>query len=174
MRYARLCSLFPAVAAQANNSRAICAVPAAVAFVAVAVGKADGEVDRMDRMFKHPQIFADMLLFCQLYYPMHNNLPKPFRFAVGDRILAESAECLRSIVLANAADKSTQTGLTEGLAQVRQVRASIEVMRGFLLLAWKLKLISHGGLAVLSSCLEAVSKQSARWGQWFERQTACP
>ena len=122
----------------------------------------------MERTFKHPQIFADMLVFCQLYYPMHNNLPKPFRFAVGERILAESAECLRAIVLANAVDKKSPAGLAEGAAQVRRVRASVEVIRGFLLLAWKLKFISHGALAELSTCLEAISKQAARWGQWFE------
>ena len=122
----------------------------------------------MEREFKHPQIFADMLVFCQLYYPMHNNLPKPFRFAVGERILAESAECLRAIVLANAVDKSAAAGCAEGAAHVRQVRAGIEVVRGFLLLAWKLKFISHGALAELSPRLEAISKQAARWQQWFE------
>lgn len=122
----------------------------------------------MEREFKHPQIFADMLVFCQLYYPMHNNLPKPFRFAMGERILSESAECLRAIVLANAADKSSPAGCAEGAAHVRRVRASLEVIRGFLLLAWKLKFISHGALAELSPRLEAISKQAARWGQWFE------
>ena len=122
----------------------------------------------MEREFKHPQIFADMLVFCQLYYPMHNILPKPFRFAVGERILAESAECLRAIVLANAVDKHSAAGCVEGAGHVRQVRAGIEVVRGFLLLAWKLKFISHGALAELSPRLEAISKQAARWGQWFE------
>lgn len=122
----------------------------------------------MEREFKHPQIFADMLVFCQMYYPMHNNLPKPFRFAVGERILAESAECLRAIVLANAVDKHSPAGCAEGAAHVRQVRAGIEVIRGFLLMAWKLKLVSHGALAELSPRLEAISKQAARWGQWFE------
>lgn len=122
----------------------------------------------MEREFKHPQIFADMLVFCQLYYPMHNNLPKPFRFAVGERILAESAECLRAIVLANAVDKHSAAGCVEEAGHVRQVRAGIEVVRGFLLLAWKLKFISHGALAELSPRLEAISKQAARWGQWFE------
>ena len=122
----------------------------------------------MEREFKHPQIFADMLVFCQLYYPMHNNLPKPFRFAVGERILSESAECLRAIVLANAADKSAPAGCAEGAAHVRRIRASLEVIRGFLLLAWKLKFISHGALAEMSPRLEAISKQAARWGQWFE------
>ena len=125
----------------------------------------------MERSYKHPQIFADMLLCCQTYYPMHGNLPKPFRFAVGDRILAEMADCLKAIVLANATDKSTPVGLAEGAAQVRRVRASIEVVRGFLLLAWKLQFISHGGLTTLSTGLESISKQAARWQQWFERET---
>lgn len=122
----------------------------------------------MEREFKHPQIFADVLTLIQLYYPMHNNLPKPFRFAVGERILAESAECLRAIVLANAVDKTTPGGCVEGLAHVRRARASVEVIRSFLLLAWKLKFMSHGALAELSPRLEAISKQAARWGQWFE------
>lgn len=87
---------------------------------------------------------------------------------MGERILDESAECLRAIVLANSVDKTTPSGLTEGAAQVRRVRASLEVIRGFLLLAWKLKFLSHGGLTALSISLESISKQAARWGQWFE------
>lgn len=124
----------------------------------------------MEREFKHPQIFADVLTLTQLYYPMHNNLPKPFRFAVGERVLAELAECLRLIVLANAADKKSDLGCKEGAAYVRRVRASVEVVRGFLLLAWKLKFVSHGALTELVVRLEGISKQAVRWGQWFEMQ----
>ena len=40
----------------------------------------------MQRVFKHPQIFTDLLTLSQMYYPMHHNLPKPFRYAVGERI----------------------------------------------------------------------------------------
>ncbi|MDT7524392.1 four helix bundle protein [Rhodoferax sp. TBRC 17198] len=122
----------------------------------------------MERTFKHPQIFADLLSLCQLYYPMHNNLPKPFRYAVGDRILSELAECLRLVVLANAVDKQSQLGRRDGAAYVRQVRAGIEVIRGFLLLGWKLKLVSHGALTEFGIRLEAISRQAARWQQWFE------
>lgn len=123
----------------------------------------------MDREFKHPQIFADVLTLLQLYYPLHNNLPKPFRLAVGERILNDLAECLRLIVLANAVDKKSATDCANGAGYLRRMRASVEVVRGFLLLAWKLKFLSHGGLAELSTRLEAVSRQAARWGQWFER-----
>lgn len=122
----------------------------------------------MERVFKHPQIFADVLTLCQIYYPMHNNLPKPFRFAVGERVLREMAECLRLIVLANAVDKDSGAGRAEGAAHVRQVRAGIEVIRGFLLLGWKLKLISHGAMTDLGGRLESISRQAARWQQWFE------
>ena len=56
-----------------------------------------------------------------------------------------------------------------GAAQLRGVRACLEVIRGFLLLVgWKLKFISHGALAELAARLEACAKQAARWGQWFE------
>ncbi len=33
----------------------------------------------MDREFKHPQIFSDVLTLTQIYYPMHNNFPKADR-----------------------------------------------------------------------------------------------
>jgi len=122
----------------------------------------------MEREFKHPQIFADVLTLLQLYYPMHNNLPKPFRFAVGERILDELAECLRLIVLANAVDKKSVAGCADGAALLRRIRAGVEVVRGFLLLAWKLKFVSHGALTELSARLMAISKQAARWEQWFD------
>ena len=80
-----------------------------------------------------------------------------------------SQQCLRLIVLANAVDKSSPSGRADGAAQVRGVRACIEVIRGSLLLGWKLKFISHGALAELATLLEACGKQAARWEQWFER-----
>lgn len=128
----------------------------------------------MERAFKHPQIFADLLSLCQVYYPMHNNLPKPFRYAVGERILAELAECLRRVVLANAVEKTTACGRAEGAGHVRQVRAGIEVVRGFLLLAWKMKLVSHGAMAELGGRLESLSKQASRWQRWFESAPGKP
>lgn len=100
---------------------------------------------------------------------MHNSFPKAFRFAVGERILSECAECMRAIVLANAVDKKSSSGRVEGANYVRRVRAGVEVIRGFLLMAWKMKVLSHGGMAELLTHLEAVSKQAARWQQWFEQ-----
>ena len=50
-----------------------------------------------------------------------------------------------------------------------QLRASIEVIRSYLLVAWQLKLLSHGGLHELAGVLESVSKQAARWQQWFRK-----
>lgn len=128
----------------------------------------------MQSEFKHPQIFADILTLSQIYYPLHNNLPKPFRFAVGERILDELAQALRLILLANAVDKRSATGCAQGEIQVSHVRACVEVIRGFILLAWKLKFISHGALTQLSTLLESISRQAARWQQWFKSATTIP
>jgi hypothetical protein len=117
--------------------------------------------------FKHPPIFADVLTLCQVYMPVLQNFPKPFRMSVGQQILDELAACVRAIVLANAVNKTTAQGRNEGAQHVRQLRASVEVVRAFLLMAWKLKYLSHGVLADLSARLEAIARQAARWGQWF-------
>lgn len=117
--------------------------------------------------FRHPPIFADVLTLTQLYMPLMQNFPKPFRMSVGQQVLDELAACVRAIVLANAVDKTSPLGRAEGSAQVRHLRASVEVVRAFLLLAWKLKYLSHAALAELSARLEAIARQAARWGQWF-------
>ena len=125
----------------------------------------------MQHEYKHPQIFADVLAISQLYYPLHNRFPKPVRFAVGERLLGELAECARLIILANLVDKQTTAGRSEGATFVRRLRASIEVIRGYLLVAWQQKFLSHGAITELSTRLESVSRQAARWQQWFERAT---
>ena len=124
----------------------------------------------MQRVFKHPQIFTDLLTLSQMYYPMHHNLPKPFRYAVGERILAELAECMRLVVLANSVDKGCGVERAKGAAYVRQVRAGVEVIRGWVLLGWKLKLLSHGAIAELGARLESIGRQAARWQQWLDAQ----
>lgn len=105
-----------------------------------------------------------------MYYPMHQNLPKPFRLTVGEQILRELGECLRYVVLANAVNKQCSVGRSEGATYVRALRAGIEVVRGFLMLSWKMKMLSHGALTDLSVGLESISKQATRWQQWFEAQ----
>lgn len=123
--------------------------------------------------FKHPQIFADTLTLFEIYYPIHNGMPKPFRYTVSEKLMDELAISMKNIILANAVDKKTKTGLTKGVALVQQVRASVEVVKGFALVAWKLKFLSHGAMVDVSARLEAISKQAARWEEWFsEKMTA--
>lgn len=106
------------------------------------------------------------------YYVLHGQLPKPFRFSVGEKILAETASCLRLVVLANAVDKKALAGRAAGAEFIKEMRAGVEVIRGFILLAWHMKFLSHGALADLSSRLESISKQAARWQQWFAGEAA--
>lgn len=121
----------------------------------------------MQSSFKHPQIFADLLMVVQVYYPLHGQFPRPFRYAVGDRIMATLTECCRLVVLANGVNKQSAQGRQLGAERVAALRAELEVVRGFVLLAWRLKFLSHAGVTELATRLEVVSKQAARWQQWF-------
>lgn len=123
----------------------------------------------MDTAFKHPQIFSDLLMFYKRYYPIHAGLPKPFRFTTGECILNETTACLKQVTLANQCRKDEPAGRARAVEALGELRASIEVIRSYLLVAWQLKLLSHGGLHELTGTLESVSKQAARWQQWFER-----
>lgn len=122
----------------------------------------------MDKVFKYPQIFSDVLLFYKRYYPIHNGLPKAFRFTTGESILQEITLCLKQITIANHCQKKDMAGRAKASQALSEVRASIEVIRSYLLLAWQLKLLSPGGLHELTGNLESVSKQAARWQQWFD------
>ena len=122
----------------------------------------------MDQVFKHPQIFSDLLMFYKRYYPIHAGLPKPFRFTTGESILTEITACLKQVTLANHCRKQEAAGRAKGSHALGELRVSIEVIRSYLLVAWQLKLLSHGGLHELTGVLESVSKQAARWQQWFD------
>ena len=75
---------------------------------------------------------------------------------------------MRLVVLANSVDKGCSQERAKGANYVRQVRAGVEVIRGWMLLGWKLKLLSHGAIAELGARLEAISRQAARWQQWLD------
>ena len=121
----------------------------------------------MERAFKHPQIFADLLSLLQAYYPIHNRMPKGFRFSVGEQILQELGQCMRLVVQANGLDKHNATACGQGAAVLLQLRSGIEVVRAYFIAAWKLRFLSHGALAELSARVEGVARQAARWQQWF-------
>ena len=82
----------------------------------------------MEKDFKHPQIFSDLLMFYKRYYPIHAGLPKPFRFTTGESILTEVTHCLKLVTLTNQCDKSDPVSCSKGSDLLGQLRASIEVM----------------------------------------------
>lgn len=58
--------------------------------------------------------------------------------------------------------------LSESAQLLLEVRASIEVIRALCTLAWQLRWLSHGALALLSDRLDPIGRQTTRWQQWFE------
>lgn len=78
---------------------------------------------------------------------------------------------MRLIILVNTTDKTSLTERTETSRLLREVRARVEVLRGFLMAGWCLKTISHQHIGALTIQLESISKQATKWRGWFERET---
>lgn len=116
-------------------------------------------------------MYADIVALYGLYWPLHQNLPKGVRYTTGEQVLTEITMSLRSVVNANMVDKHCELGRCQAVSFLADVRASMEVIQALLTLCWQLKWLSHGALALLTSRISEISRQTTRWQQWF---TALP
>ena len=57
-------------------------------------------------MFKHPQLYHDLMVFYKIYWQGHQHLPKAFRQTTGKTILALLTEGLGQVAAANFAGKT--------------------------------------------------------------------
>ena len=121
----------------------------------------------MTRESKHPQIFSDIVVLFEIYYKIHEGMPKSFRVVVSEKILDRLSNAMHSIILANNVNKKTKEGKEQGSSHIAQLRGDIEVSWSFVLLAWKLKFISNGAMAELSERFENISSQALKWEKWF-------
>lgn len=126
----------------------------------------------MRAAFKHPKVYADLVALYALYWPIHQGFPKGFRYTSGEQILRELTACIRAVTQANFADKTCGKARKLAAQQLQEVRASLEVIRGLCTLAWQLRWLSHGGLALLNDRLDQIGRQTTRWQQWFELEPA--
>ena len=120
-------------------------------------------------MYQHPKIFSDVVEITKIYYTVHVNMPRPFRNAFGERILGELSAILRLIIPVNMVDKTSGTERAEASRKLSEVRARLEVVRGFLIAGWSLKTLAHRHIGALTLRLETISKQATKWQAWFDR-----
>ena len=64
----------------------------------------------MTRESKHPQIFSDIVVLFEIYYRIHEGMPKSFRVAVSEKVLDRLSNAMHFIILANNVDKKTKIG----------------------------------------------------------------
>ena len=76
--------------------------------------------------------------------------------------MREMTEGLKLITLANFKKHSSEE-FRESVKHVRALRAKIEVLKSYFLMAWEMKFISHGFYVLLSEKVEEISKQAAKW-----------
>jgi len=116
---------------------------------------------------RHPQIFSDIIALFEIYYHIHEGMPKSFRISVSEKVLHELTEAMRLVVLANNVDKKTKEGREQGAFYVAKLRGHIEVARTFVLLGWKLRFVSNGAMANMSERFENIAPQALKWEKWF-------
>ena len=116
---------------------------------------------------KHPQIFLDIVIVFEMYYRIHESMPKSFRVTVGEKVLNRLSNTMHSVVLANNVDKKTKIGRDRALVYLSELRADIEIVSAFILLGWKLRFISNAMIAELSERLIQISQQAVKWEKWF-------
>ena len=121
----------------------------------------------MKKETKHPQIFSDVVTIFEIYYRIHDGMPKSFKITVGEKVLDRLSNAMHSIVLANNVDKKTKEGRLQGSLYITQLRGDIEIALAFILLGWKLRFVSNGAIAELSARFENISQQAVRWEKWF-------
>lgn len=121
----------------------------------------------MSKESKHPKIFSDLVLLFELYYRIHEGMPKSFRVSVSDKVLNELTEAMRLAVLANSVDKKSKDGREQGALYISQLRGHIEVAWTFVLLGWKLRFVSNGAMANMSQRFENIAPQAVNWERWF-------
>jgi len=117
--------------------------------------------------FFQPEIFSDFLTIYKKYYSVHKNLPKIFRVTIGEYVMAELAQCMKTVVMANL--KRSQEDYKESCILLKDLRVRIEILKAYFLIAWEMKFISHQFFADINDRLEEVSKQAAKWHNWFEK-----
>ncbi len=121
----------------------------------------------MTRESKHPQIFSDIVVLFEIYYRIHEGMPKSFRVAVSEKILDRLSNAMHFIILANNVDKKTKIGREKGVSNILHLKAEIEIAWSFVLLGWKLKFVSNGAMAQLSEQFENIISQTLKWEKWF-------
>ena len=121
----------------------------------------------MKKETKHPQIFSDVVTIFEIYYRIHDGMPKSFKITVGEKVLDRLSNAMHLIVLANNVDKKTKVGREQGSLYLAHLRGDIEIALAFILLGWKLRFVSNAVMAELSERFENISYQALKWEKWF-------
>ncbi|HIF5960625.1 TPA: four helix bundle protein [Vibrio parahaemolyticus] len=113
---------------------------------------------------KHIKVYSDLTSLYKLYWQRHQNLPKAFRFSTGEALLNELSNAIRYVLRANEMLRLKQFRTAQ--PNILQAKECLEIVRGYLIVAWELKFISHAALAQISNKIDTILKQLSGWYRW--------
>ena len=94
-------------------------------------------------------------------FDLYTNLPKSFKYALGQRIQLESIEMIVNIYKANAH--------TEKVPYILKIREHIEIIRLMIRILHDTKQISIKRMVLVNVMIEEISKQLVGWQKYCEK-----
>lgn len=123
-----------------------------------------GTVEKKE--FQHPPIIMDLLFAFKQWYGIHQHLPKLFRITISTKMIEALSECIELAVMINFSNKAIgEFAMVK--EKLLELRGKIELLKGYAMVSWEMKFISHGFYGQYSERLENISKQAASWYSWF-------
>ncbi len=92
---------------------------------------------------------------------MYTNLPKSFKYTLGQRIQLESIELIVNIYKANAH--------SEKVPFILKIREHIEIIRLLIRILHDTKQISLKRMVLVNVMIEEISKQLVGWQKYYEK-----
>ena len=94
-------------------------------------------------------------------FDLYTNLPKSFKYTLGQRIQLESIELIVNIYKANAH--------SEKVPFILKIREHIEIIRLLIRILHDTKQISLKRMVLVNVMIEEISKQLAGWQKYYEK-----
>ncbi|MGI5828282.1 MAG: four helix bundle protein [Patescibacteria group bacterium] len=111
-----------------------------------------------------PEIYLALYELTKYLYCVHRNMPKQFKYTLGQGILDLSWGCLDIVLVANRLPNK------EKFQKILYASGVFDQLKARLRMAHELKLLSHNQYAYIIEQNEEIGKMLTGWLNWAKRQ----
>lgn len=113
---------------------------------------------------KKPEIYLALYELTKYLYCIHRNMPKQYKYTLGQRILDLSWGCLDLVIIANGLPNSEKFG------KILYASGIFDQLKTRLRMAHELRLVSHRQYSYIVEQNEEIGKMLTGWLNWAKQQ----